>query len=162
MRNGSSIESTLRSAHSQVWSNSRWPDSTRGADGFAFDRYGVRVPTLLVSPWIAAGTVLRSPSPTLKFDHTSIVATLLGWCGVAPEAAGLGDRVAVAQTFDAAFAQQVREDIPTFGVPDGYAKQGSGCWIIDEAQRLPVGLGCSLVTQSATIEGGATDHRPSC
>ena len=31
------------------------PDQYRGPDGFAFDRYGVRVPTLLISPWVSAG-----------------------------------------------------------------------------------------------------------
>ena len=53
------------------------PDQYRGPDGFAFDRYGVRVTTLLISPWVSAGTVFRSPSSTLKFDHTSIIATIL-------------------------------------------------------------------------------------
>src|SRR5207247_5792593 len=68
------------------------PDQYRGPDGFAFDRYGVRVPTLLISPWVSAGTVFRSPSSTLKFDHTSIIATILGWCGADPAKAGLGAR----------------------------------------------------------------------
>ncbi|MGH2687376.1 MAG: alkaline phosphatase family protein [Actinomycetota bacterium] len=128
------------------------PDAYRGPDGFGFDRYGVRVPTLLVSPWVSAGTVFRSPSSTLKFDHTSILATLLTWCGVAPGAAGLGDRVAVAPTFEAALAERARSDLPTFTVPDGYADQGKDCWITNEAERLPVGVVRSLVAQSATVE----------
>jgi phospholipase C len=128
------------------------PDAYRGPDGFAFDRYGVRVPTLLVSPWVPAGTVFRSPSPTLKFDHTSLIATLLKWCGVAPGAAGLGDRVAAAPTFEAVLADQARSDVPQFTVPDGYADQGMDCWITDEAQRLPAGVVRSVVAQSATIE----------
>lgn len=46
-------------------------------DGFAFDRYGVRVPAVLISPWIPAGTVLRPPpGAQYPFDHTSIIATL--------------------------------------------------------------------------------------
>ena len=45
-------------------------------DGFTFDRYGVRVPAVLVSPWIPAGTVLRPPEGSPPFDHTSILATL--------------------------------------------------------------------------------------
>lgn len=50
---------------------------------FAFDRYGVRVPAVLVSPWIARGTILRTAAaglphqgPPYPFDHTSIIATL--------------------------------------------------------------------------------------
>ena len=34
------------------------PDSC-DQDGFTFNRYGVRVPAVLISPWIPAGTVLR-------------------------------------------------------------------------------------------------------
>jgi len=48
-----------------------------GAPGAAFDfaRYGVRVPAILISPYIRQGTVLRPPGAT-PFDHTSIIATL--------------------------------------------------------------------------------------
>jgi hypothetical protein len=42
---------------------------------FAFDRYGVRVPAVIVSPYVKQGTVLRPPGTT-PFDHTSIIATL--------------------------------------------------------------------------------------
>lgn len=38
---------------------------------FAFDRLGVRVPAVFVSPCIKAGTVIKTP-----FDHCSIVATV--------------------------------------------------------------------------------------
>ena len=37
------------------------PDNTAGEFGFGFDRFGVRVPTLLISPLIAPGTVYRVP-----------------------------------------------------------------------------------------------------
>src|SRR3954466_1691225 len=58
------------------------PDHYLGPDGFAFNRYGVRVPTLLISPWIPKNTVFRSSNPGLKYDHTSLIATLLRWRGV--------------------------------------------------------------------------------
>ncbi|MBV9084257.1 MAG: hypothetical protein JOZ62_16390 [Acidobacteriaceae bacterium] len=51
------------------------PDNSAGELGFDFKRFGVRVPAVLVSPLIAAGTVFRSTSAT-PFDHTSILATL--------------------------------------------------------------------------------------
>jgi phospholipase C len=51
------------------------PDSTIGEFGFDFRRFGVRVPTVLVSPWIEAGSVFRATGPT-TLDHTSILATI--------------------------------------------------------------------------------------
>lgn len=52
------------------------PDSTSGEYGFDFTRFGVRVPTILVSPLIAAGTVFRVPAGSTPFDHTSILKTV--------------------------------------------------------------------------------------
>ncbi|KAL9686017.1 hypothetical protein QQ045_023472 [Rhodiola kirilowii] len=46
---------------------------------FNFDRLGVRVPCLMISPWIKPGTVLHGPSgpfPTSEFEHSSIPATV--------------------------------------------------------------------------------------
>src|SRR5205085_1969600 len=52
------------------------PDNQR-PDNFAFDRFGVRVPAVLVSPWIPAGSIVRPPAGSrYPFDHTSILATL--------------------------------------------------------------------------------------
>jgi phospholipase C len=44
-------------------------------DGFAFDRFGVRVPAVIVSPYVPKGARIRPPGET-PFDHTSIFATL--------------------------------------------------------------------------------------
>jgi phospholipase C len=52
------------------------PDATIGEYGFDFTRFGVRVPTVLVSPLIAAGTVFRVPEGTTPIDHTSILKTV--------------------------------------------------------------------------------------
>jgi phospholipase C len=51
------------------------PDDLR-PDGFAFDRYGVRVPAVIVSPFVPPGSVIRPPDGSPPFDHTSILATL--------------------------------------------------------------------------------------
>ena len=47
-------------------------------ENFAFDRYGVRVPAVIVSPYLAApGSVARPPEHAVyPFDHTSIIATV--------------------------------------------------------------------------------------
>lgn len=52
------------------------PPRRRGATGkmgFRFDRLGVRVPTVLISPYIEPGTVVNT-----VFDHTSIIKTVTG------------------------------------------------------------------------------------
>jgi phospholipase C len=46
-------------------------------DGFAFDILGVRVPALVISPYVTAGTV-----DDMVFDHTSIVRTVLENFGI--------------------------------------------------------------------------------
>jgi phospholipase C len=52
------------------------PDNDAGEFGFDFTRFGVRVPTVLVSPLIAEGTVFRVPAGSVPFDHTSILKTV--------------------------------------------------------------------------------------
>ncbi len=51
------------------------PDNSVGEYGFDFKRFGPRVPTVLVSPLIAAGTVFRVPAGAMPLDHTSILKT---------------------------------------------------------------------------------------
>jgi phospholipase C len=52
------------------------PDNSAGEYGFGFDRFGLRVPTLLISPLIAPGTVYRVPAGSMPLDHTSILKTI--------------------------------------------------------------------------------------
>ena len=52
------------------------PDNDAGEFGFGFDRFGVRVPAVLVSPLIAPGTVYRVPAGGTPLDHTSILRTV--------------------------------------------------------------------------------------
>jgi phospholipase C len=52
------------------------PDDDAGEFGFDFKRFGLRVPTVLVSPLIPAGTVFRVPANSTPFDHTSILKTV--------------------------------------------------------------------------------------
>lgn len=52
-------------------------------DGFAFDQFGVRVPAVVVSPYIVPGSVIR-PTGATPFDHTSILATLRKLFGFQP------------------------------------------------------------------------------
>ncbi|GAB4845758.1 Non-specific phospholipase C6 [Ancistrocladus abbreviatus] len=57
------------------------PDGNTGPapSFFKFDRLGVRVPTIMVSPWIKKGTVIskpKGPTPDSEFEHSSIPATI--------------------------------------------------------------------------------------
>ncbi|XAR60728.1 Phospholipase C [Bertholletia excelsa] len=57
------------------------PDGIIGPDPFyfGFDRLGVRVPTILISPWIDKGLVIHAPhgpTPSSQFEHSSIPATV--------------------------------------------------------------------------------------
>jgi phospholipase C len=58
------------------------PDDSTGEYGFDFTRFGPRVPTVLVSPLIPAGTVFRATEGTL--DHTSVLATIEKRWGIDP------------------------------------------------------------------------------
>jgi phospholipase C len=81
------------------------PDGRRDKEyghDFAFDRFGVRVPALLISPWIEKGTVFRSETG-VPYDHTSIIATVLKWKDIDPGTKVkplLGKRVVAAPLFD--------------------------------------------------------------
>lgn len=46
------------------------------ADGFNFNVFGCRVPAIIVSPFIAAGTTISPPEGFPPFDHTSILKTV--------------------------------------------------------------------------------------
>jgi phospholipase C len=71
---------------------------------FDFSRLGLRVPALLVSPWVAAGSVEKSP-----LQHTSIMATLRDLYGVGT----LTKRDAQAASFASALSLAVpRGDAP--------------------------------------------------
>ena len=76
------------------------PDNSIGEFGFDFKRFGVRIPALLISPRIAAGTVFRAKRGVI--DHTAVLKTIeLRW-NVPPlterdkAAADLGDVLTLA------------------------------------------------------------------
>jgi len=52
------------------------PETPQPGQIFKFDRYGIRVPAVIVSPYIRPGTILRPAAGSKPFDHTSLIATL--------------------------------------------------------------------------------------
>lgn len=75
------------------------PDSNN-QNGFSFDRYGVRVPAIFISPLIEEGAVVRSNLAAVPFDHTSLISTILTWQKVDQADWNLGARALIAPTFD--------------------------------------------------------------
>lgn len=86
-------------------------EETRTQFGFGFDQFGVRVPTLLISPRAPRGTVFRSTGDT-PFDHTSMIATVLKMAQIPPEDWMMGDRVANAPTFEHLLNPGVVDPVP--------------------------------------------------
>src|SRR4029079_10554473 len=85
------------------------PSAPVGQHGFTFDRSGYRVPAIIVSPWVAEGTVFNE-----EYRHTSLIATLRQlW--------KLGDpltaRDAVARTFSHVFTLATPRDPKTWPSP---------------------------------------------
>jgi phospholipase C len=58
------------------------PDNSVGEFEFKFDRFGVRIPALLISPLIEKGTVFRPQAGVV--DHTSVLKTLAELCHLKP------------------------------------------------------------------------------
>jgi len=91
------------------------PDKKVSPEGFEFDMLGVRVPAVLISPWIAKGSVDQRP-----YDHSSIPHSVREL--FAPKAKPLSDREAVSNTFwtSGIWLTKARTDIPLVAVaPQG-------------------------------------------
>jgi phospholipase C len=72
----------------------------------------VRVPTLLISPYIEPGTVFRSPID-VPYDHTSILATIRDWLEIPQEKMLSSARVKHAPTFGNVLTRSTpRADVP--------------------------------------------------
>ena len=91
------------------------PPAPAAPGAFHFDRFGVRVPALVISPYVAAGTVLRSAPNDPPFDHTSIIRTVRDRFDA--DGASLTGRDAVAPSLDIALTL----DQPSNDGPDQIA-----------------------------------------
>ncbi|WP_233889041.1 alkaline phosphatase family protein [Paraburkholderia flagellata] len=121
--------------------------SNPGDQNFAFDSFGVRVPAVVVSPYIAPGTVFRSTNAT-PYDHTSILATLRDWLDIAPADMLASQRVAAAPTL----APLLTLDTPRADLPAITAPPASG-FIATSLARPLNDLQKSLVSGTARRSG---------
>jgi phospholipase C len=129
------------------------PDASVGEFEFDFTRFGPRVPTVLVSPLIEAGTVFRVPEGSVPLDHTSILATVEHRWSLPPLTArdGAAPDVGAVLTLPSA-----RTDDPLAGVtapppstlPGGLAQQPS------HLQKVHADLAARLIVN------GHTDGEP--
>jgi phospholipase C len=88
------------------------PDVESNPGDFHFNRFGVRVPTVVISPLIEAGTVFRSPTG-VPFDHTSILATLRDWLAIPDSAMLSSQRIKAAPTLEFLITRdQPRDALP--------------------------------------------------
>lgn len=94
------------------------PDGVVSEYGFTFDRLGIRVPTVVISPWVKKGLVVHEPTngpqATSQYESTSIMATCNRVFGVE---AHMTARDAWAGTFEHIFGagleNKPRTDCPT-------------------------------------------------
>jgi phospholipase C len=120
--------------------------SNHGENGFTFNRFGVRVPTILISPWIQTGTIFRSPTTT-PYDHTSLLATLRDWLQIPAEKMLTSARIARAPTFEGVVAlPKARTELPAIPHPTGKAKA-------PERHKALNALQTSLVSAYAVNQG---------
>ncbi|KAG8053718.1 hypothetical protein GUJ93_ZPchr0001g30020 [Zizania palustris] len=129
------------------------PDGIRGPLPFffRFDRLGVRVPTIMVSPWIRKGTVVGrppgGPTATSEYEHSSIPATIKKIFNLSSDF--LTRRDAWAGTFEHMFAEleQPRTDCPETlpeVPPSTEKKRAKGDGWLSEFQRELVELAAFL------------------
>ncbi len=89
------------------------PAATGTGKPFLFDRLGVRVPAVLVSPWVPRGTVVDG----CVFEHASIPATATKWLLPAFDETQRSPRERAAETFlDLLSLPAVRADGPEFAL----------------------------------------------
>ena len=127
-----------------------------------FGRYGLRVPTLLISPCVPAGCVFRAgyypetPETTTPhpYDHTSVLATLMKWLNIPygdeSSPGWLGARTAVAPTFE-----EVIGPVQNTTWPDVKPFHCHDTWF---GKEIPDELIPQLVERISGFERGTAQH----
>ena len=106
-------------------------DTETGAP-FAFDRLGVRVPAILISPWISKATVVPGTEDPVKgrvFEHASIPNTVTQF--FIGNYDNRSPREKTAQTFVDLLSDEMRTDAPFFNIGGVSGHEAEG-------ERIPV------------------------
>ena len=133
-----------------------YPDNVTAA--MAFGTLGVRVPTLLISPWVAKGATISEPPAAQKpaansaYEHTSVMATVRKLLPELADAPALTARDAWSATFEHAFADLAapRTDCPATLPAAPPPARG---WAAAEARRPLNGLQEHIVEILAGLRG---------
>jgi phospholipase C len=128
------------------------PDNRTDGTGFKFDKLGVRVPSVLVSPWLDQGVISDT------FDHTSILKFLVQKWGLANL---LGDRVAAPSTNT--FANYLRKSprstyglLPTTTIPSLIAMPDNLPLSDNQRDLIELGHHLALQISDPSIRNGLT------
>ena len=96
------------------WENPEDPNGNK-VGIFNFNRFGVRVPFILVSPYVEPSSIFREKKNELPYDHCSVIATILKMRGIDVTNCKLGGRVAKASTFESVLKGNASNtDLPSF------------------------------------------------
>jgi len=123
---------------------------------FYFTREGVRVPTIMASPWIPKGQLIHEPQVGTHYEHSSVCTTIRKW--FAPDQPFLTKRDSWATSFDDIVSLSApRTDCPTslpIGVSHRDPKYGNnGLGPLSEEGSLPLtGFGKSIATMCAGLD----------
>jgi phospholipase C len=93
-----------------------------------FDHYGVRVPCLVVSPWVA-----RGQASDVVFDHTSIAKTIIRRF-MNDNPPDMGERVAAANDLGMVLQSAVRQDMPAIPRPQPPPAKGIAMKVAPDGQ----------------------------
>ncbi len=125
---------------------------------FQFDRFGVRVPAIFISPYIAPGTVIRASGDT-PFDHTSLLKTISNRWGTEP----LTDRDRAAPDIGSVFTlseSEARLDTPAM-LPRPYAPitaQQAGVGLLTGFQKDFHRLCSDIINDADALAHGRQPH----
>jgi hypothetical protein len=134
------------------------PTSTGTKDSFHFDRLGVRVPAILVSPWVPKGTVIND-----VFDHASIPSTIAQYfIGNSDSANARSPREIAANTFlNYLSLDTMRTDSLTFNGGDPPTKPEDRPRTRSLAEAEPLETATTLPREEESVISKPTEARPS-
>jgi phospholipase C len=132
------------------------PDgNVANADNFNFNAYGVRVPAVLISPYIPPGSKIRPPAnadgSVTPFDHTSIIKTLT-------ELFDLGGPLTARDAAAPSLMSALRLNAPNNDGPAGVSAalvKPSPEALTTRAAAAPNGMQDSLANAAANLPPGA-------
>jgi phospholipase C len=129
-------------------------------DNFTFNRGGIRIPTVLISPWLPKGVMqsdppaAQMPDPTSRYELTSIMATVRKLLPFMNETGPLTARDAWAATFEHLFdvLDEPRTDCPMH-LPDAPPAAALPADMKEEHERPVNGLQTFIMSVNAHLAG---------